>query len=181
RPDLPAAAACAAFATARGRLDRPGDQAQAAAARGRRADVVLRTLQPQALRGILPPARHRAGFLQRVRELLPLRRPAHLQVLRPPQSASDGARNERRLAGGYHLTGALPATGRSWAATRRRGQPGRRAGTNAAPAWNTRETARRRRCPVRRPARRRSRMPIAAEAAPTMAGWMTCSQPATPG
>ena len=70
RRESSTAAAHAAFAAARRRLDRPGDRAQAPAARARRPDVVLRALQPQAVRGIFPPARHRDRLPAGVRALL---------------------------------------------------------------------------------------------------------------
>src|SRR5690606_30314795 len=103
RRDLPAAATRAALAAARRRLDRAGDRAPAPGARGRRPDVVLRGLQREGVRGILPPRRHRAGLLPRVREFLPLRRTAHVQSLWAPQSAPDALRNAGRLPGRHHL------------------------------------------------------------------------------
>src|SRR5690606_31357694 len=85
---LPAAASRAAFAAAHGRRRRPGDRARAPAARARRPAVVLRALQPQAVRGVLPAAGHRARFPAGVRAIPRLAREAHVPQLRARASAA---------------------------------------------------------------------------------------------
>src|SRR5690606_5913800 len=96
RRDLLPAAAGATLAAAHGRLGRPGDRTQAPAAREGRPVVVLRELQPQAVRGILHPARHRAGFPAGVRSLLRLARAPHLRTLRAPESGAGTLRRRGR-------------------------------------------------------------------------------------
>src|SRR5690606_5048633 len=88
RRGVHAAAAGAAFAAAHGRRCRPGGGAQAPGARARRPAVVLRALQPQAVRGILPAAGHRARLPPGVRAFLRLARQAHLRPVRPRASAA---------------------------------------------------------------------------------------------
>src|SRR3546814_9672706 len=67
RRDIPPAAARAALAAAHARLDRPGHRTQAPAARGRRTALVLRTVRPQAVRGVLLPELQREGLPAGVR------------------------------------------------------------------------------------------------------------------
>src|SRR5690606_8155795 len=77
------------------RLDRPGDRTQAPAARGRRPDVVLREVQPQAVRGVLLPRRPRKGLRAGVRALLRLARTQHPQAVPAPAPGAGEVRGPR--------------------------------------------------------------------------------------
>src|SRR5579875_2590445 len=88
RRDLLSSAARAAFAAEDAGFDRPGDRAPPPAAREGRPVVVLRKVQPQALRGVLRAREHREGFPAGVRALLRLAGRAYLQTMRPCRSTA---------------------------------------------------------------------------------------------
>ena len=93
RRDVLPAGPGAALAAAQAELGRPGDRTQAAGARKGRPAVVLRALQPQAVRGIFPPGGHRERFPGGLRAFLPIDRAAHL---RRPAAMSIRARPASR-------------------------------------------------------------------------------------
>src|SRR5690606_38489010 len=112
---LPAAAGAAQPAAHAG-LGRPGDRAPPPAARAGRPALVLRALQPQAVRGVLRARGHRTGLPAGVRTLLSLARASDLQPVRAPESRAGEVR--RRLSRPCSRSTSTPttcrATGRTW-------------------------------------------------------------------